>query len=172
MRVQHCEGCGFTYDSVDPGEIPDLLSKATSELTDRVEAADPALIQIRPEPDVWSVLEYACHLRDVFLVQRDRVISALVEEMPSFQKMHRDERVEVGAYRDEPATFVVASLKIATSLFGELYGRLSPVQLERRCVYGYPVPTERDLIWVGRHTLHEAVHHSLDVETVLERVRS
>jgi hypothetical protein len=29
---------------------------------------------------------------------------------------------------------------------------------------GYPTPRQRSLEWVGRHTLHEAVHHLMDID--------
>ena len=39
----------------------------------RATAAD---LRSRPESDVWSPLEYACHVRDLLLVQRERILSA------------------------------------------------------------------------------------------------
>jgi hypothetical protein len=42
------------------------------------------MLRTRPEEGVWSALEYACHVRDVFLVQRDRLYTALVEDTPTF----------------------------------------------------------------------------------------
>ena len=47
----------------------------------------------RPSPEQRSPIEYACHVRDVALMQRNRVYVALVEDEPSFKPMYRDERV-------------------------------------------------------------------------------
>ena len=71
------------------------------------ERADPTLgvtIRTRPGPRIWSALEYACHVRDVFLVLRERLYLALVEECPSFAPMYRDERASLARYgAEEPA---------------------------------------------------------------------
>jgi hypothetical protein len=42
-------------------------------------------------------------------------------------------------------------------------------QWRRSCVYNYPEPMKRSLEWVGRHTLHEAIHHLVDVRRLLGR---
>ena len=39
-----------------------------------------------------------CHVRDVFLVQRDRLYTALVEDTPTFTPMYRDQRVTLARY--------------------------------------------------------------------------
>jgi hypothetical protein len=31
-------------------------------------------------------------------------------------------------------------------------------------VYAYPERAERDILWIGRHTLHECHHHLLDID--------
>ncbi len=118
----------------------------------------------------WSALEYACHVRDVLLIQRDRVILALVEESPSFAPMHRDERVGLAGYDHERPLEVAAQVTMAAELFGQLFDRLSEEQLGRHCLYNFPAPTERDLDWVGRHTAHEVTHHLHDVRGGLDRV--
>ncbi len=76
----------------------------------------------RPEPQVWSALEYACHVRDVFLVQRERLFLALVEDCPSFAPMYRDQRVTLARYAAEDPTRVADQLHMAATLVGETFG--------------------------------------------------
>jgi hypothetical protein len=38
---------------------------------------------------------------------------------------------------------------------------------QRRLVYNYPEPAERDLAWLARHTVHEGEHHLFDVDRLL-----
>jgi len=127
-------------------------------------------VRQRPEPAVWSALEYACHLRDVLLVQRDRVLLALVVDEPGFVPMYRDERVGLARYNEDDPAVVAAELVMAADLFARLIERLDRAQLDRPAIYHYPVTARVDLGWVARHTLHEAIHHLADVRRVLDEV--
>jgi hypothetical protein len=130
------------------------------------------LVRMRPAPDVWSAIEYACHVRDVWLVQRDRAILALVEDTPSYPRMFRDERTDLAGYQREDVTDVASEVVMAANLMAKLFEGLASDQLARPCIYNYPEPTERDVAWLGRHTLHEATHHLDDLRSVLARVVS
>ena len=46
-------------------------------------------------------LEYGCHLKDVLLVQRERVLTARRVDRPSFHPIGRDERAEHDGYADQ-----------------------------------------------------------------------
>ncbi|HEY6624217.1 MAG TPA: DinB family protein [Acidimicrobiales bacterium] len=171
--MDQCGECGYVYGSVASGDIPDTLRAIGDRYRDAI--LDPALeglVRIRPAPDVWSALEYACHVRDVLLIQRDRAILALVEDTPSYAPMHRDERVLLAGYEKEQVAEVASELVMAANLMAKLFEGLSPEQLTRPCIYNYPEPTERDLSWLGQHTVHEATHHFDDLESVLGRVSS
>jgi DNA segregation ATPase FtsK/SpoIIIE, S-DNA-T family len=163
--------CGFVYDAVENAAVPDALRAAAATVADllsRPQLADAVLR--RPEPAVWSALEYGGHLRDVCLAQRDRALLALVVDAPSFAPMYRDERVGLARYNDDDPAVVAAELVMAADLFARLLERLDADQLARPCIYNYPEPARRDVGWVGRHTLHEVIHHLADVRRVLDRV--
>jgi S-DNA-T family DNA segregation ATPase FtsK/SpoIIIE len=130
------------------------------------------IARVRPAPEVWSALEYTCHVRDVLLVQRDRVILALVEDSPSFPRMYRDERVVLAGYTEEVPEGVAGQLIVAADLAAKVFERLSDGQAQRPCIYNYPEPTERNVAWLGLHTVHEAEHHLGDVRWVLAQVNS
>ena len=95
-------------------------------------AASPA-VRTRPEPSVWSALEYACHVRDALLVQRERVLLAQVEERPSFAPMYHDERVSFAGYRDEQPEDVADHLAVAAALVGRVLDGLTAPQRARVC---------------------------------------
>jgi hypothetical protein len=123
----------------------------------------------RPGPEVWSPLEYACHLRDVFLVQRERVITARRVERPAVPPMGRDERVDYDGYAAQDPADVARQLGDAARLFAHVLARLGGADWERTVLYGYPREAERTLRWVAVHTEHEARHHLLDVERQLDQ---
>jgi hypothetical protein len=124
-------------------------------------------LSTRREPTTWSPLEYCCHVRDVLLVQRERVLAARWMERPSFNPMGREERVHFDGYAEQSALDVARQLGDAARLFANVLSRLSPVDWDRRVIYNYPEPTERSLRWVAVHTEHEVYHHALDVRRLL-----
>ena len=165
-----CAGCGFVYESVPADGVAAALRAVGGWYRAVLRGADAAALARRPDPSTWSAVEYTAHVRDVLLVQRDRVIRALVEDRPSFPPMWRDERVALAGYADEPPADVLAGLDLAAALLARVFDRLGPDQLTRPCVYNFPAPADRDVLWVGRHTLHEAEHHRQDAERVLAAV--
>jgi len=169
--MEAADECGFVYDAVENSAVPAALRTACATVADLLRREELApVLRIRPAPDVWSALEYAGHLRDICLAQRDRVLLALVVDTPSFVPIYRDQRAVLARYNeDEPGT-VAAELVMAAELFARLLGRLDSAELARPCLYNYPEPKERDVGWVGRHTLHEAIHHLGDVRRVLDLV--
>ena len=79
---RECPDCGFDAQRLDVEELPQLLrdhALAWGELLAR-----PGVTE-RPAPDVWSPLEYACHVRDVHLVRG----GAVTEVVPSYRGCDR-----------------------------------------------------------------------------------
>jgi S-DNA-T family DNA segregation ATPase FtsK/SpoIIIE len=126
----------------------------------------------RPAEGVWSALEYACHVRDVFLMQRERLYTALVEDTPAFVPMYREQRVTLARYNAQAPEEVVTQLATAARLIAQVFEALDAAQLQRRCIYNFPAPTERSLLWVGQHAIHEGEHHFRDIEQGIARVRT
>lgn len=117
----------------------------------------------RPTTGVWSPLEYACHVRDVLLVQRERVLLARQVDRPTPAPMGRDARADLDGYAEQDPVSVARQLGDAAELFENVLDRLGE-DWDRTMIYNYPEPTERSLRWVAVHTLHELVHHRRDVE--------
>lgn len=168
--MQRCEECGFEYESVAPAEIGATIRRLAGEVGgELLDRSTRERIGTRPAPAVWSGLEYGCHVRDVVLAQRERILLALVEERPSFAPIYRDHRVTLAGYDDETPEDVATHLDVAAALMAHVVDRLTEEQFARTCVYNYPAPTERDVAWVGRHTVHEVSHHLADIRSVLAR---
>jgi S-DNA-T family DNA segregation ATPase FtsK/SpoIIIE len=169
--VDQCDECGFVYEDLASTAVPGTIRTLADQYAGLLLAPQHARgVGARPSPDVWSALEYTCHVRDVVLIQRDRVLLALVEDTPSYPPMYRDERVTLAGYQQESTEEVVRELGVASNLIAKLFDGLSPEQLERRCIYNFPSPTERTVAWLGRHTVHEAKHHLDDVRSGFERI--
>ncbi len=164
--MDHCDECGFTYDSLAVADAPSALRLGGERLAEDLFSGDDASIHSRPDPNTWSVVEYTCHVRDVLLVQRERILQALVEEAPRFVPMHREERVITAGYDRESATEVAQELTVVANLVAKVVTLLDDRQLARTCVFNFPEPRVRDVAWVVRHSVHEVVHHEMDVRRV------
>jgi hypothetical protein len=162
--VDRCEGCAFVYDlSLAPIAADEIVAIA-ARISDIVASGGVGAIRARPRPQTWSALEYACHVRDVLLVQRERVLLALRVDEPSVETMGRDERVEADGYNEQQPVDVARQLNDAALMFAGVLRRLDARSWERTLIYNYPVPSARSLEWVAVHTLHELTHHLRDVE--------
>ena len=163
---ERCEECGFVYHLDHAGAAIRLVSALAEEMAQllRTEGAD---LRGRRQPEVWSPLEYGCHLRDVFLVQRERVLLARRVDRPELTPMGRDERVEHDGYGSQDPGDVARQLSDAGLMFAGVLRQLGPADWDRLVLYPYPGPTPRTLAWVAVHTVHEARHHLMDVRRQL-----
>ena len=166
MPLDHCEECGFEYHEDECDDAGARITEGAAAIAAAVTSlgGDPAA---RRELSTWSPLEYACHVRDVLLVQRERVLLARSVERPSLAPMNRDERVEYDGYAEQIPEVVARQLRDAASMFSNVLSRLADADWERTLIYNYPAPTERSLKWVAVHTLHEVRHHLGDVQVQL-----
>jgi S-DNA-T family DNA segregation ATPase FtsK/SpoIIIE len=166
--MQSCE-CGFRYEDVTVQAIPQRLVQAVDELAGEVAGEPDAVWRRRPAPSVWSPLEYCCHLRDVLVTQRERVVRILVEECPTVLPMHRDQRAVLTRYAEEDTSRTLDQLRMAADMAAWTFASVDASQWMRGCLYNHPEPKTRSLEWLARHTLHEAVHHLMDVRRIVRR---
>ena len=130
-----------------------------------------ALARAHPLDDTWSALEYACHVRDVLRIQRERMQRALVEDDFAPESMRRDERAIEERYNEQGPAEVADELAAhADALAADVSG-LSESDFARTMTYFYPEKAVRPLTWVVQHTVHECEHHLLDVGRVLRAAR-
>jgi DinB superfamily len=161
--VDVCPECGFEYRTDEAGAAGAAIVAGAAEIAVLISAGD---VRTRRAPRTWSALEYACHVRDVLLVQRERVLQARREETPQPAPMGRDERVEHDGYAEQDPADVARQLNDAAALFAGVLDRLG-VDWDRTLIYNYPVPRERSLRWVAVHTQHEVQHHLGDTRDQL-----
>jgi len=165
-RMDRCEECGFEYEPTEAATAGASIAVGVAEVATILGDSDPNL-RVRSQPAVWSPLEYGCHVRDVLLVQRERVLAARRTLRPSFAPMGREERVEHDGYAQQQPTDVARQLTMAAQLFVNVLDRLGADDWDRSVMYGYLDRTERSLRWVAVHTLHEVRHHLLDIRRQL-----
>lgn len=164
---QRCEECGHTYDLAAANEAGDNIRAGAAELAQLLTATEKSTLAQRTAPELWSPLEYCCHVRDVLLTQRERVLLARRVDVPESVPMGRDERVAHEGYADQDPVEVAEEVTMAARLLANALARLDAADWELRLVYNWPERTERTLRWVAAHTLHEVRHHLLDIRRQL-----
>ena len=153
-----CTECGFRADSVSGPEVADHLP----DLADRwVRVLSRPDATERPAPVVWSPLEYACHVRDVFRVFAGRVRLMLAEDGPTFENWDQDATAIAERYaQQDPAQVSVelqgAAADVVAAFAGVPDGAWSRTGLRSN---GSTFTVES----LGQYLLHDVVHHLVDV---------
>lgn len=170
--MDRCDECGYAYDLDDAEALGQLIRTGVAEMAELMRRGDVDLVG-RRDPEVWSPLEYGCHVRDMLLVQRERVLATRrTDGIYTCEPMGRDERVAHDGYAEQEPTAVARQLMDAGQLFAGDLDRLATGDWDRLVRYSYPVPAERSLRWVAAHTLHEVRHHLMDVRRQMPASRS
>lgn len=157
-----CDVCGFDFDAMTIAEVPDRATNGTSAIAALL-GDDPIRAAARPSSERWSAVEYAAHVRDVLLSIRDRVVIGLVEDTPTFSPLYREERVDLGLYRNDPPEAVAVEVEAAGAMLLRLLAEIESVPLQRSVHYGYPNPSLRTLEWMAKQAVHEIEHHLDDM---------
>jgi DinB superfamily len=164
--MDRCAECGFTFGVTPRPELAATLRAFSDDFSLRLDGP-PERLRRRRTPEEWSPLEYSCHVRDVLLVQRERLYLALVEDAPSFTPMYRDERVTLDRYVVQAPHVVGEQIVMAAGLFSHALDGLNEAQWRRSLMYGFPDPARRDVEWLADLVLHEVRHHVVDVDRIL-----
>ena len=153
-----CSECGSDPSARTLAAVPGLIhdtAMAWSDVLARPDVAD------RPAPDVWSPLEYACHVRDVHAVFADRVRLMLEQEGPAFADWDQDATaIERDYAAQDPAVVDVELIEAAGTVAG-LYATVTDATAGRRGVRSNG--SEFTIETLGSYHLHDVVHHLHDV---------
>ncbi|WP_085096331.1 DinB family protein [Mycobacterium paraense] len=162
--MERCEECGYAYDLTAATRAGDEIRSAVAELARLLVTTERRALARRTAPERWSPLEYACHVRDVLITQRERVLLARRTDVPAAVPMGRDERAAHDGYAESDPAEVAEEVTIAARLLANTLSRLGTRDWELRIVYNWPHRTERTLRWVAANTVHDVRHHLLDIK--------
>jgi S-DNA-T family DNA segregation ATPase FtsK/SpoIIIE len=165
--MNSCDACAYRYDDQPLADVPERLRGLAAELSARLISTDQNALRRRPAADVWSPLEYGCHVRDVLTVQRERILLALAEDTPAFASMEREERVERERYDQQSPDAVAGQARGAADALAQTLAALTDEEWRRTGVYRWPTTEIRTIGWIARHTVHELIHHLGDIDAGL-----
>jgi len=163
-----CAACGIRYADLSVGDALETLAGLPQRYTAAVAEVPEPDRSVRPAAGVWSVAEYVCHVRDVFVTYTIRLYRVRTEEQPALEPMYNDLRAARFGYRERPLAPVLDDLAAAVVGFTGEAARVRPDGWDRS---GHRRPgEERSARWLVRQSLHEGVHHLADVATVASGV--
>jgi DinB superfamily len=121
----------------------------------------PLDLRGRPEPEVWSALEYGCHVRDVFRRFDGRLTAMLTEDGPRFANWDQDATAVADHYGEQDPAAVAAQLREAAEALAARFDAVSGDQWQRTGTRsdGAAFTVES----FARYYIHDPVHHLYDV---------
>jgi hypothetical protein len=118
-------------------------------------------VRVRPNADCWSVLEYACHVRDVYLIFDERVALMQSQDNPVFANWDQDETALTKQYELQEPAPVGAALTAAATALAERFESLDAHEWSREGTRSngsvFTIET------LGLYMIHDSIHHLWDV---------
>jgi hypothetical protein len=171
MLVDHerCDACGFDGGRYDDASLLAALRSLGTRWRVRLNDAGSDLRE-RPEPEVWSAIEYAAHSRDITALHVFGVEQALTLDEPSFPEIADDLIISAGVdYSDADPDVVTDTLEEHATRLAQLADDAGPDAWSRGLTIGGNRSDVRRLL---EHALHDSLHHIGDVERGLTRLRA
>ncbi|MBC2934365.1 DinB family protein [Nocardioides sp. zg-1228] len=153
-----CPECGFDPAAQGLADLPDLVRASAAEWARALARGDA---RRRPAPDVWSPLEYGCHVRDVHVLFGERLRLMLTEDEPTFANWDQDTTAVESDYAGQDPAVVSAELVRAAGDVADLYAGVTGAAADRP---GLRSNGDRFTVAsLGTYHLHDVVHHLHDV---------
>jgi DinB family protein len=154
---QPCPECGFDTASFAREEVGAML-RANALAWQPVLSDDSA--RVRPRTDVWSPLEYGCHVRDVFRLYAIRLDLMLAKDDPLFANWDQDETAIAERYGEQDPAVVSAEVVESADALAAAFDAVAGDQWERtgRRSDGAIFTVES----FARYFIHDPIHHLHD----------
>lgn len=153
-----CRECGFEPDAVEREQLGELVRVDAERWLHVLERPSAST---RPAPQVWSALEYACHVRDVHRIFAERLVLMLETDNPLFANWDQDATAIQDDYGSQDPVAVAAELQEAAAHIASRYDAVTGEEWLRpgRRSNGSLFTVES----LGRYHLHDDHHHLWDV---------
>ena len=153
-----CPECGFDAAAHRPEDLAEELRATAQAWAGELGRADVAR---RPDDATWSVLEYGCHVRDVYRLYDERLALMLAEDDPGFADWDQVATAVAERYDlQDPATVradLVQAGRALAARFDTVRGDGWTRTGRRSDGSDFTVAT------FGTYLLHDPVHHLWDV---------
>ncbi len=154
-----CPECGFDAAAVHPTDVGGRIRADAADWDRRLREPGAGT---RQRPNVWSTLEYCCHVRDVHRIFDRRVLLMLTEDEPQFPNWDQDETAAADDYAAQNPATVAAELLEAAHAVADTYAGVPADGWPRRGLRSNG--STFTVSSIALYHLHDVVHHSWDVD--------
>ncbi|ORV09993.1 DinB family protein [Mycobacterium celatum] len=159
-----CADCAVAYREITIEHAVEVIGAVAAAVRGSLSGIPPEALRQRPRPHVWSITEYVCHLRDVYLTYTIRLHRTRTEDQPVLEPMLNDLRARRFRYNERDVEAVLDELAATTVGFCEEISRTGQDGWDRTATR---LPGEqRTARWLVRQAMHEGVHHLADIRRV------
>jgi hypothetical protein len=158
VLTRPCPDCGFDASVVARAEVGAMVRTNAEAWGSVLTAPD---VSTRPAPDVWSPLEYGCHVRDGFRLFDERLVLMLTEDGARFANWDQDATAVEDRYGEQDAAVVLRELQDAGATIAARFDEVSGAQWDR--TGSRSDGSEFTVDSFARYFLHDPVHHLHDV---------
>lgn len=157
---QRCRDCGFEAVALARDGIGNALRRVNDRMIALLwESPDVAR---RPEPEVWSALEYGCHVRDVHRIFLRRLHLMLSDDAPRFENWDQDATAIEMRYDRAVLHHVITEMAADGERLAAAFDAVRPDQWNRTGMRSDGATFTIETI--GRYLVHDPTHHVWDVE--------
>jgi hypothetical protein len=153
-----CPECEFDASTTRPEQVSHLLRENAAAWGPVL--ADPRAA-MRPSGDVWSALEYGCHVRDVFRIYDERLDRMLTEDDPLYPNWDQDATAFEDRYGEQTPVDVAGEVLAAGIRLAGRFARVTGDEWQRTGRRSDGATFTVDSF--ARYLLHDPVHHLSDV---------
>jgi len=154
-----CPECGFDATTVADHDVAPVVRSLADRWRDAL--VDTPDAGRRTQDDRWSVLEYGCHVRDVFRIYAGRLELMLTEDDPGYPNWDQDRTALDERYGDQDPLVVAGEVHRAGHHLAEAFGRVAGDQWARTGRRSDGAHLE--VRGFSRYLVHDPFHHLWDV---------
>ncbi len=153
-----CPECGYDAATTDPSGVGDAVRTAVPRWQAALARPDA---RRRPQPTVWSPLEYGAHVRDVLRIFDERLRLMLAQDDPLFANWDQDATAVAERYDLQDPAVVSDELAAAAAVIAADFDAVPADAWDRpgRRSNGSVFTVASFAVYF----LHDVVHHLWDV---------
>jgi hypothetical protein len=156
-----CSVCRLAYAGISVEQARSLIEPLPGRYRSALAELPDGGLRRNPAPEVWSPIEYLCHVRDVYVSHLIRLYRARTEDDPALEPMFNDLRARRLRYAERDGGATLEELDAAVAGLLEESTRFRPQDWSRP-VHRLP-EEQRTALWLLRNAAHEGVHHLTDL---------